>query len=227
MLKITYKHLTFVGLLLALLTVHLPAQVVLGTYEFDNTNGTNSAPAGKTVSNEVANVTFSDFFLVGSSENTGGKGASSANRLATFGWNLGNQDWNDNLYVGFTVTADTGFTLDLSSITLDFNRANSSNSPRDGRMLVGTSDITSATPFTLFNNSNSASNTDVQAGPVDLTAFSGATSYNFFFQFSDADNSTRIIRVDNVELSGTVVPEPGTASLLLLGLAYCFVKRRK
>ena len=230
MINTPYRHFTYTALFLALITVHLRAQVVLGTYEFDNTDGTNSAPANKAVSNEVANVTFSDFFLVGASENTGGKGAFSANKLATFGWNTGSQSWSDSLYVGFTVTANPGFALDLSSITLELNRANGTNSPRDGRMLVGTGDITTATPFTLFNNSNSASNADFQVGPIALTAFSGATSYNFFFQFSDTDVSTRLIRLDDVELSGTVViPEPGSASLVLLvlGFAYCLAKRRK
>lgn len=224
----TYLQVICAALFFMLSTVHLQAQVVLGTYEFDNTNGTNSAPADKAVSNQVANVTLSNFFTVGAIETNSDKGAGNANRLATFGWNLGNQDWSDTLYIGFTVTAPPGFTLNLDSLSLDYNRVDRTNSPRDGRMLVGTGGISTATPFTLFSDSNSAPNADVSFGPVDLSALNGETSYNFYFQFSDADVFTRIIRIDNVELAGTVIPEPSSSAFLLLGLvALIGLNRRK
>lgn len=216
-----------ISLILALLVVDLPAQVVLGTYEFDNTNGTNAAPANKTASNQVANVTFSNFFTVVVIEDNGDKGSGNADRLATFGWNLGDQDWSDVLYVGFTVTASSGFTLKLDSLSLDYNREDRFNSPRDGRVLVGTGGISTATPFTLFDDSISAPNADVPFGPLDLSAFNEETAFNFYFQFSQADVGNRLIRLDNIELTGTVIPEPSSTTLLLLAFAYCLVKRRR
>lgn len=142
----------------------------------------------------------------------------------------------DTHYLSFTVTANAGHVLNLSSLTFDFGGTSSS------AYLAGMIVQSSAGGFgtgnpVLFNESYSvpagSSAASYDAGNLlDLSggAFQGLSSITFQFRFFDNANSiNEVDRLDNVVLNGAVlaVPEPSTYTLLVLGVGALFFLRRR
>ncbi|MEM9882975.1 MAG: PEP-CTERM sorting domain-containing protein [Planctomycetota bacterium] len=205
---------------------------VIGTYNFDNTNGAISAPASKSIDVQPDDATFSDFVVVGVNEVTGGKGASNAGRLGTDGWNTANQSFDANKYVGFTLTADTGFVLDLNEFSMGFGVANDTNntgdgfSPRDLSVIARTSATGS---FTEIINQN-----DIQLGSnafttftANLTAIADTDFFEVRIRAADPDIASRPARFDNISIDAQVIPEPASLGLVAAGLGVVLPRRRR
>ncbi len=210
---------------------------VIGTYTFDNTNGVNDAPADKTIDAQPANATFSAFQVVGVSENEQGRGASSANTLATGGsglpgqWSQDNQSFSATDYVGFTLTADVGYEIDLAELSLDYGQANgftgdSTFSPRDLSVLIRTS------PTGLFTEVINEDNIMLDANSfatftADLTGLANTSFLEVRIRVSDQD-ADRLARFDNVQVDAGVqlIPEPASVALIGLAGLVIFSRRR-
>lgn len=135
---------------------------------------------------------------------------------------------NANQYVAFTVTANSGFVLNLDALAFDIRRG-----------LRGTQDYavkSSADTFAtyiVFAN-NVINDTSVRRQSIDLTsaAFQELTSIEFRIYFDDRLNnssSASDVFIDNLILSGSVssIPEPSTYGLALGGLALAIAALRR
>jgi len=132
------------------------------------------------------------------------------------GWTSTTQAAAKNFF--FTITANPGFTFSLENIT--FNGLASSAGPSAIGLAVGTTNITS-----------------VNAGSGALVAFNspitgqtGLTTATIRIQGWDNGSRTTSgggdFRIDDLVVSGTVVPEPSTALLGSLG-ALALLRRRR
>jgi|GEM_PF-1523298 len=149
--------------------------------------------------------------------------AGSGSRIMTFS----NTDYfedetdafNDGQYVGFTITADPTFTLDLTKIS--FGSSRSDSAPRRVSVYAQTSKEAGFTERGDFANNGTLTLDNNDYFTVDLAAlgsdFSGVTSAEFRFVFHDDNSSPGIGYFENVALEGVVIPE--SSSLVLLGLA--------
>ncbi|WP_435892612.1 PEP-CTERM sorting domain-containing protein [Oceaniferula spumae] len=131
-----------------------------------------------------------------------------------------------NDYFTFTVTAESGFILNLQNLTLDVGRAANGAEDfyvfsdvdgfADGQQIGSAVDITTA-------------GTSL---PVDLSdsKYSGLSSIEFRIYVDDraSNNDTSSATfVDNVVLTGDAVPEPSSVALLGLGGLALILRRRK
>lgn len=126
-------------------------------------------------------------------------------------------------YYEFTVTADSGYQLDLSSLTFDYNQTNSGDS-----YAVYVRSSLDAFVGDLHSFSRAGSTTFI-GRTVDLSAveFNGLTGITFRFYFTDTSGSTgRAHVIDNVVLDGAVIPEPASWTLACLGGAILLRRRR-
>lgn len=218
------------GALLAVITTAPAGAAVIGTYTFDNTAGSADAPASKSIDAQPANATFGDFVVVGVTEAIGGKGLANANRLGTTGWETGNQTFAAGKYIGFTLTADTGFVLDLNEFSMAFGVSNDTTdttngfSPRDLSVIARTS---ASGAFTEIINEN-----DIQLGSnafttftADLTGFADTEFFEVRIRAADQDIATRPSRIDNVSIDAQVIPEPASLALVAAGLGLVLTRR--
>jgi hypothetical protein len=109
----------------------------------------------------------------------------------------------------FTATAGTGYELDLASLTFDYNQTNSGDSYS---VIVRSSVDSFGSNLHSFSRGGS---TSWETRLVDLAPaqFQNLSSITFRFYFTDSSGSnSRAHIVDNVVLSGNVVPEPGSAA---------------
>jgi hypothetical protein len=120
-----------------------------------------------------------------------------------------------NKYFEFTVTPDSGFALNLDSLAFDVTRGGGST-PR------GYSLFSSANNFTTSLAGGDLATARPTYTPVTAalggthTGLTAPTTFRFYVYAPAAGNS---IDFDNFVLNGsvTVVPEPGTISLMALG----------
>ncbi|MEM6459864.1 MAG: PEP-CTERM sorting domain-containing protein [Planctomycetota bacterium] len=218
--------------LLAVVAAAPASAAVIGTYTFDNTAGAASAPASKSIDAQPDDATFSDFVVIGANEVTGGKapGQNNRNRLGTDGWNTGDQSFDAGKYVGFTLTADTGFVLDLNEFSLGFGVANDTNntgdgfSPRDLSVIARTS---ANGTFVEIINEN-----DIQLGSnafttftANLTGFADTEFFEVRIRAADPDIASRPARFDNISIDAQVIPEPASLALVAAGLGLVLTRR--
>ena len=126
---------------------------------------------------------------------------------------------NVNAYGTFTVTADSGYKLNLNTLSFDVQNAGTSPTP-DGHWVVRSSVDNFTTNLADFTATTTFANKQVD---VSTIVFEGLQEITFRIYLYDANNTnsgTRSLRTDNVILTGdiTAIPEPST-SALLLGLA--------
>lgn len=151
-------------------------------------------------------------------EYTGGKGGA-----PNSGW-LGTQSWepdrpgtyNDNKYVGFTVTADSGHPITPNSIYFDLGMANNA-SPETVRILARSGSVGAFTQVheETITYPTGNSNIRLELGPVDLSSFftTPAEDFEFRFQVKDQSGGTdplyRLSRLDNVSLLADITATGG------------------
>lgn len=193
-----------------------------------------------TTGSQASSVNAVDFTPVGS-----GAGISSSENAFLRSVSTGDDEasaLNNLNYLSFTVSAaNSGEFLNLSSLTFDLGGTTGTTVPNPGfttNIVVqssvggfgaGNPTIT-ATPssFDVPDDSTSFTSTSVN---ISLTGaeFQGLSSITFQLRFFDDINSTTAIdRIDNVELSGAIVPEPASVALYIgLGVLGLVAYRRR
>ena len=135
---------------------------------------------------------------------------------------------NANQYVAFTVTANSGFVLNLDALAFDIRRG-----LRGTQDYAVRSSVDTFATYIVFAN-NVINDTSVRRQSIDLTsaAFQELTSIEFRIYFDDRLNnssSASDVFIDNLILSGSVssIPEPSTYGLALGGLALAIAALRR
>jgi len=133
-------------------------------------------------------------------------------------------------YWTLTVTANAGYQLDLTSLDYDIARGGTAGT-RLYMLFAEVDGGVFAFGDTPIDASPGGNETGLRTSPrpvsVDLTgaAYQGIDSITFRF-YPLTDSTTRTMGFDGWTLSGTVVPEPGSAFLLAAGAGW-LLRRRK
>ena len=206
---------------------------VLVQYNFDA--GTTSATAGLVPSTVDSNVTSNTFSGVGAIPNTGGgvtntnyaSGNPNTGLAINFqGWPTGAVDPGD--YYTFTITPKAGIRMNIDNITLD--ERSSSTGPRNMVIRSNNNDINYNTniggPFTLSpvqNGTNPPNNgfSTYTTGTLGSSFTNLTQAVTFRIYGYNAGGTGGTMRLDNVTVNGTAVPEPltmiGWGSAMVLG----------
>jgi len=145
-----------------------------------------------------------------------------ADGVTSFGGNPGeaiaDTGWDDGNAFLFSITVDPGFSMDLTGFSFDDDA--SSTGPDTWELLINGNSVGTGTPGTNVSTSN-------QSGALALSGLTGTV--NFELDGTGASSSGGTYRIDNFQLTGSVVPEPSTyaaiAGALVLGLAV--LRRRR
>ena len=167
----------------------------LGIYQFASAIG--SCPnTNNTVTLQPLNATFSAF------TNVGGTCVASASSFNNLNWNIGSSV-NLNQYNQFTITAGSGFGLNLTSLVFShlYNHNNTATWVLRSSLDNYTSNISSGSASTLL-----------QTATINLSspAFSYLASITFRLYLYNAFNINSTWSNDDVTLNGSVVPVPAT-----------------
>ena len=167
---------------------------------------------------------------------TGLTGANAGNSYNSSAWSISNVHSQNNDYIGFTVEADTGFELTLTTLQYVMNGSNTG--PNNGRWgySVGGGAFTLQDPFTItFALPGSLATWDfADIQTTDSVEFRfwayGATSINGVVSQSGGTARVGNIAGNDLVLNGTVavVPEPGSLAMMGLGALglWAFARRR-
>jgi len=130
-------------------------------------------------------------------------------------------------YMYLTVTPGAGASFTLSSISFDIFAATGGPSARqiylfsdktgfaDGSELLTASTV-AGTPLIPYNTVATGQNFSIDlSGFASMANINDSATFRFYFQ---TPNATQGIALDNITVSGTVVPEPSTVALLGVGL---------
>lgn len=138
-----------------------------------------------------------------------------------------------NSYFTFTLTPGAGITLDLTTLTFDtlYNNAGTSvaNAVAATYFLRYSGDSFGANIGASFTeNYQDTSAGTATARSVDLSALNDITTATEFriYIYDGSSNLNRTVRLDNVVLNATVIPEPSAALLGSLGLLALLRRRR-
>ncbi len=128
----------------------------------------------------------------------------------------------DGEYMTFTISADPGLALDLTSI--DFRTARNGGGGAINRLnLYANVDnggfVQAGSTVFLGDTSNPPVTT------IDLSSITGAETVQFAFVFFNGRNQRGYL--DDIVLNGTVIPEPAAGGLILGGLGLLAMLRRR
>ena len=241
--KILVSATTGVAALAVAMLASSANAAILANYDFDSTifiptpNVNGAKSSASTV--QPTNGTASAFtFTINSSEDASptdsGFSTSTSNhafiRSKATGTDAAAAAADDDFF-NFTVTANSGYQLNLTSLTFDLGATSSSSftstlyvwsgvTPPTAGNVIGSGTASSAGGTPIFSSNNKS---------ISLTApaYQGLQTITFRLAFADSLNAGDAInRLDNVVLNGdVVVPEP--ASLGLLGLGALMLRRRR
>lgn len=132
---------------------------------------------------------------------------------------------SNNVYGEFSLNAQTGYTLNLTTFEIDVQSAGS-----DQRSYFVRYSLDNFATFTQLINPTSVDNSlpNPNSAVLNLTGLSSITFRIYGFAQS-SNNANRSLDYDFFRVNGTaVVPEPGTFAVLGLGIASLFgVARRR
>lgn len=192
--------------------------VVLAEYEFNDSYAATTTETGVIASVVTAGSGASAVF-----SGTSASGISGDKSLAVQNLTTGSESAavSGNEYIEFTLSADTGYTLNLSNLTVDLQRSNSPGAASDWFVRSSLDSYAS----TIGTNSSAI---PVFSDPfanfeIDLSgaAFQGLTSDVTFRLYGyGGANTNSSLRHDNLVINGSaVIPEPASAATLLVGAA--------
>lgn len=228
---------------LCLLVPGLPAHaVVLASYDF--TSGPEDTSGSLLVTADDYDPRSA---AVGGDDSATSTGTGTAFMRAENTPDTTNPDGH-NFYHSFTLTVDglgAGQTLDLTSLTYDYFITSPSNGSASLNYFTGIyspttgiADLSGKLGGYSFIGLTQTADSDVVNDVVDLTSANGVagsaftglgngSSVEFRIYFGDTSSSNgRIHRIDNLEVNGTVVPEPGATLLGAFGLTLLLRRRR-
>ena len=188
----------------------------------DITSGSSANPAWLDLSEEtISNTTMSTH----SAEWTGALGQASGGVLRYTARGFDSAA-NPNRYVEFSVTTDPGYTFTPDTLLLDFGRTDDGHN--QARFLEVRYSLDSFDTYVdvgeIRTDGNSDSGNRYGRGILDLAALehsaldnlSGTLTFRFYSRVgTSSDTIQRNFGIDNLTLTGSVIPEPG--SVLLIG----------
>lgn len=245
------KHLIITSCL-AIAAGNASAAVIV-EYTFPLVSGAVSNPTTQTATTVATNVTASTFGgggvgtigysagAGGASGSTSSEGNATMSRVNTPTTASVNADGSTGFYFTFTVTPDVGKKLNLTTLSFFYgdDRAEASPTVYNFGLYTSVDSYAAQVGSTL---SWSPSDTTAGAPPyfslvaggsqyatLDLSgaAFQNLTTATTFRIYGwDNISTSGNLRVDDVQLNGTVVPEPSTALLGSLGVLILLRRRR-
>ena len=135
----------------------------------------------------------------------------------------------------FTVTPDVGYTLSLDALAVRITGDNTTNRTSYVTLrysLGSTYDpgnfVTAGTADTSANSGSvsAVSNLSIAFGP-SLESVSGPISFRLYVNDGTGGATNSIVRIDDIVLSGAVVPEPTVLPLLTGAVTLLAVRRRR
>lgn len=225
---------------------------ILANYTFDDASTTVST----NVSSDTDTNSVASNFTINNGGTAGGGAAISASTDMAFFRSDGLTTTQAGAvgapdYFTFTFTPNAGTSFNLTSITLDLG---GSNGGPTGGPAGGPSNAYSVFAFLRssaeavdYSTNIGSTATQLIPGPgdgavynlsqrtFDLTGspefanITTATTFRIYLYSSDNTFANQILRVDNVVLNGTLIPEPGSMTLALvsLGAGLCFRRRSR
>jgi hypothetical protein len=188
------------------------------TYDFPGSPG--SGLAVDQTNGQPSLATFSDF-----SRNGGLTQLPTANAFDSGNWPT-TSFINLSVYDAFTITANSGYHLDLSQITFDELRA--AGGPTKGRVVIFINGSTTA--YATFNFNPTAQIQNQVFNFADITDANNATTVEFRFYGWNGGTTDAGLLFDNVAVPIDVVPEFDaafvSALLLVVVVAHARLKRR-
>jgi hypothetical protein len=190
-------------------------------YDFPG-NPEGSGLAADQTNPQPAGATFSDF-----ARNGGLIDQTAQNQFNSGNWST-SATLDPAVYVGFTITANPGFALALTSLTFDSMK----NGVGPGNAQVSLFLNGAATPYATFAwTPASAPITSYTFDFPDLTPSDNVTTATFEFFGWNATDATNQMRFDNVATFGTIEAVPEISAfrpiLLLIGCVLIVERNRR
>lgn len=208
----TQKHLSWVALaVLGMAAVASAAPITLVEYTFTGTTDPSTVAAGLTATSMGLGGG-----AVGTSFATGWRSAES--------FNTTNIDLT--AYFGFSITPGAGKTLDISGFDFDYKTENNANAPKKFEVRYSLTDFATDSGTSFASGSITTDGTVVTSSS-SLALEDVAAAIGFRIYMFGAASSNRDGMIDNVKVSGDVIPEPATMALLCMGSGLLAVRRRR
>lgn len=138
---------------------------------------------------------------------------------------------NENRYLEFSVQADPGYVLGLERIRINVGAADTSTGNRGFIFRYSFDGFDTHTEVGRVNNRRDSSVARFVGGRLDFadlvddfSDLTGTVTFRFYPYVMTGNN--RAVTFDNIELTGSVIPEPGSALLLGLGGLLLMLRRR-
>lgn len=192
-------------LLTVALTLATSARAQLVTYTFE------SGTAAPTFAD--GDVTASNFTRNPGNVGSVGTPGNPGNSIGGSGWTEADRFWE------FTVTANQGLVLDLSSLSFDYR--STGTGPTGYQITINGGNLTSGS---LLNDSS------FHTLPLPISGYNSLSSAQLRVYASGASSGAGTLRIDNVTLNGltvTPVPEPSTWVLLITGSVFLVSRMRR
>lgn len=130
-------------------------------------------------------------------------------------------------YAGFTIEVLPGYTLNLTTVSFDFlgqDNSGATTADFDARIGLWVNDFGANTDIKtqqfLGTIPNEGMLDQARSGAITgATGLTGTVELRFYFnQSSGATTTFSNVGMDNISISGAVIPEPSSVALMLIGL---------